>query len=108
MNSTNNTNYGYPNQNNNMNNSNNTNSGYPNPNNASTTPTKVQNQQTENPLEYSSTSISSNINPMNSFSTNVNNISTVQQVNQSHNNINIVNNTIPQTNIHTTNNIYNI
>ena len=99
MNSTNNTNYGYPNQNNNMNNSNN------NPNNAPTTTTKLQNQQTENPLEYSSTSISSNINPMNSFSTNVNNISTVQQTNQSHNNINIINNTMPQTNIHTTNNI---
>ena len=105
MNSTNNTNYEYPNQNNNMNSTNNTNYGYPNTDNVPTTTIQVQNQQNENPLEYSSTSISSNINPMNSFSTNVNNISTVQQTNQSHNNINIINNAMPQTNIHTTNNI---
>ena len=57
-----------------------------------------QNAQVENQLEYSSTSIGSNINPMNSFSSNVN-MSQVQPNNQFNNNQpqnNIPYNTFPQ------------
>ena len=99
------------NNNNNFNNMNNTNNGYPNQNNnypPPTTQTQLnpnQNQQLENPLEYSSTSISSNINPMNSFSSNVNNISLVQQNNQNNNNLNIINNNITQNNNQNINNM---
>ena len=80
--------------NNNLNNTyinmNNTNNGYSNQNNNTPSQTQLtpnKSQQLENPLEYSSTSIGSNINPMNSFSSNVNNISLVQQNNQNINNV---------------------
>ena len=52
--------------------------------------------QTENQLEHSSTSIGSNINPMNSFSSNANNISIAQPNNVFQNNIQNPNNTFPQ------------
>ena len=103
-NNMNNSNNGYPNQNNSFNN--NTNTGVTTQNNNPPTTTQLtQNQQVENALEYSTTSISSNINPMNSFTTNVNNISTVQQTNQNNNNINIINNNNPQNNIQNQNTI---
>ena len=60
--------------------------------------TPNQNTQVENQLEYSSTSIGSNINPMNSYSSNVNNMSLVQSNNQINNNIQ------SQNNIQSTNN----
>ena len=80
--------------NNNFNNSQNLNNNPP-----TTTPLNPnQNTQVENQLEYSSTSIGSNINPMNSFSSNVN-MSQVQTNNQFNNNQpqnNIPYNTFPQ------------
>ena len=85
--------------NNNMNNMNNSNNSQNN-----FTPSKTQqlspnqNPQVENQLEYSSTSISSNINPMNSFSSNVNNMSLVQPNNQ-------ISNNLPQNNIQSSNNL---
>ena len=80
--------------NNNFNNSQNLNNNPP-----TTTPLNPnQNAQVENQLEYSSTSIGSNINPMNSFSSNVN-ISQAQPNNRFNDNQpqnNIPNNKFPQ------------
>ena len=89
----NNTNNSFNNTNNNQNNNNNNNA----PSTTQLTPNKSQ--QLENPLEYSSTSIGSNINPMNSFSSNVNNVSVAPQQNNQNNNQNMNNasyNTFPQ------------
>ncbi len=78
----NNTNNSFNNTNNNNQNNNNNNA----PSTSQISPNKSQ--QLENPLEYSSTSIGSNINPMNSFSSNVNNVSVAQQQNNQINNQN--------------------